>query len=83
MAQHKDLGSDELRITRVFPQWFNDMDSDKKPVISSFILLLVAAPFAAFTVISWGNAAEYNDQITALLAKGGSSAQLARADQPV
>lgn len=76
MAHGKDLGSDELRITRVFPQWFKDMDSAKKPVISSLILLVVAAPFSAFTIISWGDAAEAHDQITALLASGGSKAAL-------
>ncbi|MBI2692195.1 MAG: hypothetical protein HYX29_09675 [Solirubrobacterales bacterium] len=76
MAHQKDLGSDELRITRVFPQWFKDMDSAKKPVISSLILLIVAAPFAIFTIISWGNAAEAHDQISALLASGGSKAEL-------
>ncbi|MGH6623473.1 MAG: hypothetical protein ACREBN_05850, partial [Burkholderiaceae bacterium] len=76
MAHQKDLGSDELRITRVFPQWFKDMDSAKKPVISSLILLMVAAPVAAYTIISWGNAADLHTQITALLANGGSKSQL-------
>jgi methyl-accepting chemotaxis protein len=77
MAHQKDFGSDdELRITRVFPQWFKDLDSALKPVVSSFILLLVAAPCVAFTIIQWNKAAAAHDSIVALMAHGGSKAQL-------
>ncbi|MGK2878764.1 MAG: methyl-accepting chemotaxis protein [Solirubrobacterales bacterium] len=77
MTYSKDSGSsDELRMTRVFPQWFRDMDAGRKPLISSLLLLVVAAPFAAFTVISWNKAADLHAQINALLASGGSKAEL-------
>lgn len=76
MAQNKDSGSDELRMTRVFPQWFKDLDAAKKPVISALILLTLAAPSAVFTMLRWGDAADAHDQIVALLASGGSKSQL-------
>jgi methyl-accepting chemotaxis protein len=76
MAQTKDFGSDELRITRVFPQWFKDLDAAAKPVISSLILLTIAAPLAIFTVMEWGNAAELHAQIEAIIKNGGSKAEL-------
>lgn len=61
----------------MFPQWFKDLDSQLKPVVASFILLVVVAPMVAYTIIHWNRAADIREQIAALLASGGSSAKLA------
>lgn len=78
MSAQKDLSSNELRITRLFPQWFKDLDSALKPVVSSLILLVVATPMVIWTIRSWHKAADLHDQLQLLLAKGGSTAELNR-----
>ncbi len=77
MADDKDFSSRELRMTRLFPQWFKDLDSAVKPVVSSGILLVVAAPLVAMTIRSWNHASSLQARLETLLAKGGSSEQVA------
>lgn len=75
--QNNDFSSDQLRVERLFPQWFKDLDAKLKPIVSAFLLLALAAPVVVFTVVQWRRAAAIGDQIHALLLRGGSSAQLA------
>jgi len=77
MAHNRDTGSNELGIARIFPQWFKDLDSALKPVVSSLMLLTIVAPVVALTINQWSHASQLRHQINALLASGGSRAELA------
>lgn len=77
MAGSTNQSSEEPGIARMFPQWFKDLDSQLKPVVSALLLLLLAAPLVAFTIIKWNKAADVRDQLEYLLEHGGSSAHLA------
>lgn len=77
MAQDKDFGAGAPRITRIFPQWFKDLDSALKPVVSSVLLLLIAAPMVVLTIMQWNKAAAAKEKIDIIVAEGGSSVQLA------
>lgn len=65
--------STEPRAARVFPQWFKDLDSKLKPIAASVVLLVIAAPFALYTVFRWKHAFDLNQEINARL-HGGASA---------
>lgn len=67
--------TEEPRIARLVPQWFKDLDSQLKPLVSSVVLLVVATPFAFFTIMKWGEASDARSDLAALLENGGSTAK--------
>lgn len=77
MTREADFSSDELRVARLFPQWFKDLDAKLKPVVSAIVLLACAAPVVVYSVIQWAEADRIAGAISQLLERGGSSAQLA------
>lgn len=76
MADTGDRRATEPRIARIFPQWFKDLDAALKPVVSSAVLLVLAAPPVALTIIQWRKSIAVQEEIAAFLAKGGSRADL-------
>ena len=71
-----NASTDEPRITRIFPQWFKDLDAAHKPIVSSGILLAFAAPIVVLTMLEWNKATAAREQIESLLKVGGSRAEL-------
>ena len=76
MAQDTSMNAstDEPRITRIFPQWFKDLDAAHKPIVSSGILLAFAAPIVVLTMLEWNKATAAREQIESLLKVGRSRA---------
>ncbi len=77
MADETTALSQQPRLARLFPQWFKDLDSQLKPVVSAALLLVVAAPMAVFTVLKWNESSDIRDQLGSLLEHGGSGARVA------
>jgi methyl-accepting chemotaxis protein len=76
MKKAKDPGTDGLRMARLLPQWFKDLDAAHKPVVSSVVLIVLAAPVGLLTILEWLRAGRIEQQINDLLAAGGSRADL-------
>ncbi len=76
MSQSSGHSSEEPRVARLFPQWFKDLDSQLKPVVSSVVLLVLAAPLVAYTIVNWSRAARLHDQMATVVERGGSGARL-------
>jgi methyl-accepting chemotaxis protein len=66
----------EPKVARLFPQWFKDLDSKLKPVMSSLVLLVLSAPVAIFTLLRWQEASRISHQIENRLAQGEGAASL-------
>ena len=60
-------------ITRIIPGWFRDLDSAKKPVISSLVIVAVCGPLMVLAVIFGRRASNYEEQLNAMVKSGQSS----------
>jgi methyl-accepting chemotaxis protein len=78
MADMTQASSAEPRVARMFPQWYKDLDAQLKPLVASLILLTLAAPLVAFTILRWNDAVSIHGQLAAAVESGTTSARIAQ-----